>query len=80
MAVRAVSSSWISAYATAGVVVDDGVDAGDPPVVWIAMEYVPGCTLREAVARSGPLTPADALTLADALLDLGLGEQDVDQL
>lgn len=65
-------------------IVDDGVDAGDPPVVWIAMEYVPGCTLREAVARSGPLTPADALTLADALLDvltavhrLGLVHRDV---
>ncbi len=51
-------------------IVDVGTDAsGSAPVVWIAAEYVPGRTLAEHVRVRGPLSPADAARVADAVLD-----------
>ncbi|WP_199748048.1 serine/threonine-protein kinase [Actinomadura sp. WAC 06369] len=44
------------------------VGAGlDAPPYWLATEYVPGPTLRQAVARSGPLPPDTCLRLLAAL-------------
>lgn len=48
----------------------DGVDAGEPPTVWIVMEFVPGVTIREAVASGGALPLPTVLALADALLSV----------
>lgn len=51
-------------------VLDAGMDPGDAgaPVVWIALERAPGTTLAERVGRYGPLTPRDALAVADGVL------------
>lgn len=49
---------------------DQGEDAGR---VWLAMEYVPGQTLREVVQEQGALSPRHALEVLDAVL-LALGE------
>ncbi len=48
---------------------DAGVQEGNPPVVWIAMELVEGVTLEDHVRERGPLDPAAARTLADGMLD-----------
>ena len=46
-------------------VFDQGEDAGD---MFLAMEYVPGRTLREVLVQEGPLTPRAALDLFDPIL------------
>jgi len=46
-------------------VFDQGEDAGD---VFLAMEYVPGRTLREVLQVEGPLTPRAAMDIVDPLL------------
>ena len=46
-------------------VFDQGQDHGD---MFLAMEYVPGRTLREVLALEGPLTPRAALDLFDPML------------
>lgn len=48
---------------------DAGVDASDPPSVWIAMELVDGVSLAELVHERGPLTAAAVAVLACAVLD-----------
>lgn len=47
---------------------DAGIVDADPPVVWIAMELVEGVSLDEHVRVAGPLTPAAAVTVCDAVL------------
>jgi serine/threonine-protein kinase len=42
--------------------------AGRPPLAYLAMEYVPGMTLRQLLGRSGRLCPRDALEAIDAVL------------
>ena len=50
-------------------VLDVGTDdAGDPPIVWIALQIAPGSSLSEHVARHGPLAPAEAVAVADGVL------------
>ncbi|HEV2345250.1 MAG TPA: Stk1 family PASTA domain-containing Ser/Thr kinase [Actinocrinis sp.] len=39
-----------------------------PPLAYLAMEYVPGLTLRQLLGRRGRLTPRDALEVVDAML------------
>ena len=46
-------------------VFDQGEDGGD---MFLAMEYVPGRTLREVLVQEGPLTPRAALDLFDPIL------------
>ncbi|GAA4803674.1 protein kinase domain-containing protein [Streptomyces ziwulingensis] len=41
----------------------------DAPPFWLATEYVPGPTLREAVRESGPFPPGSALRLFAALAE-----------
>lgn len=41
----------------------------DDGVVFLALEYVPGRTLREVVAAGGPMTPRAALDIIDPVLD-----------
>ncbi|WP_433227596.1 serine/threonine protein kinase [Actinomadura formosensis] len=48
----------------AAAMVGAGLDA---PPYWLATEYVPGPTLRQAVARSGPLPAGTCLRLLTAL-------------
>ncbi|WP_067454012.1 serine/threonine-protein kinase [Actinomadura macra] len=48
----------------AAAMVGAGLDA---PPYWLATEYVPGPTLRQAVAEHGPLRPATCLRLLAAL-------------
>ncbi len=50
-------------------VLDAGVEAADPPVVWIAMELVHGVSLAEQVRANGPLDVLDAVALGAALLE-----------
>lgn len=47
-------------------VFDQGEDDG---VVFLAMEYVPGRTLRELMRERGPLTPREALDVLEPVLD-----------
>ena len=47
-------------------VFDQGAD-GD--TVYLAMEHVPGHTLRDLIADSGPLTPREALGVLEPVLD-----------
>ena len=47
-------------------VYDQGEDAG---VVYLAMEYVPGRTLRDVLRQYGPLTPEQALVFLDPVLE-----------
>jgi serine/threonine-protein kinase len=47
---------------------DAGVQEGDPPVVWIAMELVAGVTLADHVRAHGPMAVATTAVLADVLL------------
>ncbi|MFN8096712.1 MAG: Stk1 family PASTA domain-containing Ser/Thr kinase [Dermatophilaceae bacterium] len=47
-------------------VFDQGEDTG---MVFLAMEYVPGRTLREVLAAEGALTPRAALDIMDPVLD-----------
>ncbi|MDR7182991.1 serine/threonine-protein kinase [Microbacterium trichothecenolyticum] len=49
-----------------GVGVDDAAAAD--PVAWMALERAAGLSLAQHVARSGPLTPTDALVVADGVL------------
>lgn len=42
--------------------------SGQPPLAYLAMEYVPGDTLRQLLARRGRLTPREALEVLDAML------------
>jgi len=66
-------------------VLDVGVhDDAREPLAWIALELAAGETLAEHVRHSGPLSVADALTLASAVLrglaathDAGLIHRDV---
>ncbi len=39
-----------------------------PPLAYLAMEYVPGVTLRQLLGRRGRLTPREALEVMDAML------------
>ena len=39
-----------------------------PPLAYLAMEYVPGVTLRQLLGRRGRLTPREALEVVDAML------------
>jgi eukaryotic-like serine/threonine-protein kinase len=39
-----------------------------PPLAYLAMEYVPGPTLRQLLGRRGRLTPREALEILDAIL------------
>ncbi len=41
---------------------------GQPPLAYLAMEYVPGSTLRQLLGRRGRLTPREALEVVDAML------------
>ncbi|MEN2737834.1 protein kinase [Microbacterium sp. X-17] len=50
-------------------ILDWGVQRGADPTVWIAMELVRGRTLAAHVADAGPLPVAEAVTVADVLLD-----------
>lgn len=47
-------------------VFDQGEDDG---VVFLAMEYVPGRTLRDLMRERGPLTPREALEVMEPVLD-----------
>ena len=47
-------------------VYDQGEDNG---VVYLAMEYVPGRTLRDVLRQYGPLTPEQALVFLDPVLE-----------
>ncbi|MDQ4007485.1 MAG: protein kinase, partial [Actinomycetota bacterium] len=62
-------------------VFDQGDDAG---TLFLAMEYVPGCTLRDLMRQQGPLSPARAVALLEPVLsalaaahDAGLVHRDV---
>ena len=62
---------------------DDSLDQVQP-MVFLAMEYVPGRTLRDVFTAEGPLTPRAALDLFDPMLqalsaahDAGLIHRDV---
>lgn len=46
-------------------VFDQGTDG---PYVYLAMEYVPGCTLRDVLRRSGALQPRAALDILEPVL------------
>jgi eukaryotic-like serine/threonine-protein kinase len=48
------------------VIYDHGVADGQP---YIAMEYVPGRTLKQLITEGAPLTPADAVAYACQTLD-----------
>lgn len=51
-------------------VLDQGVDRHDDgDVAYLAMEYVPGYTLRTVLQRQGALTPRIALAYLDAIVD-----------
>jgi serine/threonine protein kinase/beta-lactam-binding protein with PASTA domain len=39
-----------------------------PPLAYLAMEYVPGVTLRQLLGRRGRLSPREALEVVDAML------------
>lgn len=45
-----------------------GSAAGQPPLAYLAMEYVPGVTLRQLLGRRGRLTPREALEIVEAML------------
>ncbi|WP_207933465.1 serine/threonine-protein kinase [Actinomadura sp. GC306] len=60
-----VRSRFAAAMAGAGL---------DAPPYWLATEYVPGPTLRQAVARHGPLPPDTCLRL---LADLARGLREI---
>ena len=47
-------------------VYDQGEDNG---LIYLAMEYVPGRTLRDVLRQYGPLTPAQALVFLDPVLE-----------
>lgn len=49
-------------------VLDYGVQEGQSPTVWIAMELVTGRTLAQVVADRGALAPADTAQVAEGLL------------
>ena len=49
-----------------------GSDRRTPTLAYLAMEYVPGSTLRQLLGRRGRLTPRQALQVLDAML-AGLG-------
>ena len=42
--------------------------AAMPPLAYLAMEYVPGLTLRQLLGRRGRFTPREALEILDAVL------------
>ena len=42
--------------------------SGQPPLAYLAMEYVPGETLRQLLGRRGRLAPHEALEVVDAML------------
>jgi len=42
--------------------------SGQPPLAYLAMEYVPGETLRQLLGRRGRLAPREALEVLDAML------------
>ena len=53
-------------------VLDQGVDradGSDSEIAYLAMEYVPGYTLRTVLQRQGALTPRIALAYLDAIVD-----------
>jgi serine/threonine-protein kinase len=41
---------------------------GQPPLAYLAMELVPGLTLRQLLGRRGRLSPREALEIVDAML------------
>ena len=45
-----------------------GEGGGQPPLAYLAMEYVPGVTLRQLLGRRGRLSPREALEIVDAML------------
>ncbi len=45
-----------------------GERGGQPPLAYLAMEYVPGVTLRQLLGRRGRLSPREALEILDAML------------
>jgi serine/threonine protein kinase/beta-lactam-binding protein with PASTA domain len=45
-----------------------GEGGAQPPLAYLAMEYVPGVTLRQLLGRRGRLTPREALEILDAML------------
>ncbi|HET6152301.1 MAG TPA: protein kinase, partial [Marmoricola sp.] len=50
-------------------VYDQGTDdTGAAPTVYLAMEYVPGHTLRDTIAKEAPMTPEKALALIEPVL------------
>ena len=63
---------------------DDSTGTAGSPTMFLAMEYVPGRTLRDVLTAEGPLTPRAALDLFDPILqaiaaahDAGLIHRDV---
>ena len=63
---------------------DDSTGSAGSPTMFLAMEYVPGRTLRDVLTAEGPLTPRAALDLFDPILqaiaaahDAGLIHRDV---
>ncbi|GAB3859637.1 Stk1 family PASTA domain-containing Ser/Thr kinase [Nocardioides maradonensis] len=50
-------------------VYDQGTDeSGAAPTVYLAMEYVPGHTLRDTIAKEAPMAPEKALALLEPVL------------
>ncbi|HWU22728.1 MAG TPA: protein kinase, partial [Nocardioides sp.] len=50
-------------------VYDQGTDdSGAAPTVYLAMEYVPGHTLRDTIAKEAPMAPEKALSLLEPVL------------
>jgi serine/threonine protein kinase/beta-lactam-binding protein with PASTA domain len=45
-----------------------GPGTAQPPLAYLAMEYVPGVTLRQLLGRRGRLAPREALEVVDAML------------
>ena len=67
---REARSSASLSHPNVVAVFDQGEDAGS---IFLAMEYVPGKTLREVLRDEGPLSPRAALDVLDAVL-LALAE------
>jgi len=72
---EAKSTARLSHPNVVGVYDQSVLNAGDrraPTLAYLAMEYVPGSTLRQLLGRRGRLTPRQAMQVLDAML-AGLG-------